>query len=71
MTLFLTQSELFELTDCQKPSKQIEWLDKRGWKHEISRLGRAKVLRSYAQMKMGMPVDSKSEPTTEPDYSSI
>ncbi|MBS0424573.1 MAG: DUF4224 domain-containing protein [Proteobacteria bacterium] len=71
MTLFLTQSELSELTDCQKRSKQTEWLDRRGWRYEVSRLGKVKVLRSYAEMRMGMPVNGEQEQTTEPDFSSL
>ncbi|MXS82780.1 DUF4224 domain-containing protein [Nitrosomonas oligotropha] len=71
MTLFLTESELYQLTDCQKRSKQVEWLNKYGWKYAESRLGRVKVLRSYAEMRMGMPVKGEQEQTTEPDFSRI
>ena len=72
MSIFLAESELYELTDCRKRSKQAEWLDKNDWKYAVSRLGRVKVLRSYAEMRMGMPVKSEQEQqTTEPDFSSL
>ena len=71
MTLFLTESELYQLTDCQKQSKQAEWLNKRGWIYEVSRLGRVKVLRKYAEMKLGIPSVDAAVKSTEPDFSRL
>ena len=69
MTLFLTEPELYQLTDYQKQSKQAEWLSKRGWIYEVSRLGRVKVLRKYAEMKLGIPVVVGSSPISHPKQS--
>jgi len=34
-------------------------------------MGRVKVLREYAAMRMGMPVSGNITPSTEPDFSSL
>ncbi len=71
MSIFLTKTEIAELTGYQTRSKQALWLADRGWKFEMSALGHVKVLRKYAEMKLGMPIDGKYEQTTEPDFSSL
>lgn len=69
--MFLTDIDLRELTDCQRAHEQRAWLDARGWVYEVSRLGTVKVLRRYAEMRMGLPVAGISLPPVEPDFSSI
>lgn len=71
MNIFLTSAELRQLTDSIKPSKQREWLDREKWIYKISRLGNVKVLRRYAEMRMGIPLDQKTSEITEPDFSRI
>lgn len=71
MTLFLDQSELCDLTGYCKKSKQAEWLAARGWTFEVSRMGRVRVLRKYAEMRLGMPVGDTVVKPTEPDFSSL
>ena len=71
MSIFLDQQELNELTGYVMPSKQTEWLSSRSWTFEISRLGKVKVLRKYAEMKLGIPIDRASTKHTEPDFSRI
>ena len=45
MSIFLSQEEISELTECEKPSKQSDWFAARGWVFERSRLGRVKVFK--------------------------
>lgn len=71
MSIFLDQQEINELTGYAMPSKQIEWLSSRAWIFEISRLGKVKVLRKYAEMKLGIPIDDASAKPTEPNFSRI
>lgn len=68
--MFLTAEELRTLTDCQRAHEQRQWLDSRGWTYEVGRLGNIKVLRRYAEMRMGLPFDD-APATTEPDFSSL
>jgi hypothetical protein len=68
MSMFLTTEELAELTEATTRSKQIEWLARRGWVFEISRLGNPKVLRGYAASKMGLATEAPAG-QTEPDFS--
>ena len=69
MSIFLDQQELNELTGYVMPSKQTEWLSSRSWTFEISRLGKVKVLRKYAEMKLGIPVVVGSSPISHPKQS--
>lgn len=68
--MFLTAEELAELTDCQRAYEQRRWLDARRWEYEVSRLGRVRVLRRYAEMRLGMPA-AAPDAATEPDFSSL
>lgn len=70
MSLFLTPDELEELTGYSMRSKQSMWLQKRDWVFEISRLGRVKVLREYAKMRLGMPFDAPPK-IIEPAFDKI
>lgn len=72
MTIFLDQSELEELTGYKTNKGKADWLKNRGWVFEISRLGRVKVLRKYAEMQLGMPHESKdTSKQTEPNFDSL
>lgn len=71
MSIFLDDDDVAQLTGYSKKSKQVEWLDRRCWMFEISRLGKVKVLRKYAEMKLGMPIDNSQAKSTEPDFTSI
>jgi hypothetical protein len=66
--LFLTPEEIAGLTDTPLRSLQIEWLTSRGWTFEISRLGNPKVLRAYAEARMGLATAAPAA-QTEPDFS--
>jgi hypothetical protein len=66
--MFLTPEELAELTDSKVRGKQIEWLDQNGWVYATSRLGNPKVLRAYAEQRLGIASAAPSA-QTEPDFS--
>lgn len=69
--MFLTPKQLVELTDCQRSHEQKQWLDARDWVYEVSRLGTVKVLRRYADMRLGLPVQGAGENISEPDFSAL
>lgn len=48
----LTPEELHELTDCARPSAQIEWLRARSWVFEVGATGRPKVDREEYERRM-------------------
>lgn len=66
--MFLTTEELADLTECRLRCKQIDWLNTHGWVYATSRLGNPKVLRAYAEQRLGLATAApKAE--TEPDFS--
>lgn len=67
--MFLTPDEIRELTGYQRHADQRAWLEKRGWKFEISANGRPVVLRSFAAQRMGE--DQKKQKNAEPNFSII
>lgn len=69
--MLLTAVELHELTEYTLPGKQREWLDARGWVYEVSALGRVKVLRRYAEMRLGLPIQGGEKKQAEPDFSAL
>lgn len=69
MSLFLSQSELEDMTDRTSVRYQVAWLKDHGYPFELSALGKPKVLRAYVQQRLGLAI---AEPLkhTEPDFSS-
>lgn len=60
MSTFLLPAELAELTGYKTRARQRRWLEDRGWKHEVDRLGFPKVLRAEMDRRMiGGPSKSK------------
>lgn len=51
-TMFLELEKLVELTDYKRSSDQIRWLQDRGYRFEISKYGRPKVLIDEVRAKM-------------------
>ena len=68
--MFLTADELIDMTGYRRAHEQRAWLDDRRWVYEVSRLGTVKVLRSYAEMKLGMPIKAEAR-STEPDFAAL
>jgi hypothetical protein len=64
--MFLTPTELHELTDCARPSAQIEWLRARSWVFETGVTGRPKVDREEYERHMigGRRAPQKKGPDT-------
>lgn len=69
--LFLSPTDLRDLTDTPVKALQMEWLDKHGWTYTKSRMGNPKVLRAYMEKRMGMGSTAAcGDASTEPDWSS-
>jgi len=58
---------LRELTDARVKHLQCRWLDQNGWVYTVSRMGNPKVLRAFAEKKLGL--DSARLGADEPDFS--
>lgn len=50
--LFLTQTELAELTERKRKAEQIAWLKANGYYFAIGANGHARVLREHVQAKL-------------------
>ena len=66
--MFLTADDLHELTGYQMPSAQKRWLARNGWEFVVSGMGKPKVLKAYAEQRMGL-ASAKPAAHTEPDFS--
>lgn len=64
---FLSPAELTDLTDTPVKTLQCRWLDQNRWTYTVSRMGNRKVLRAFAEKKLGM--ESARPGTEEPDFS--
>lgn len=53
--MFLTTTELADLTGYQRHADQRKWLTARGWLFEEAANGRPVVARSYAESRLGAP----------------
>ena len=60
--MFLTETELADLTGYQLPAYQRRWLIGNSYPFEIDARGRPKVLRAYTETRMGGTVTAKREP---------
>lgn len=61
----LCPDEVAELTGTPRVTLQLEWLAANGYRAELGRDGRAKVLRAAVEAKM-MPSQGRARPKTEP-----
>lgn len=66
----LTQAEVEELTGTPRPRLQMEWLGGHGFRAEMGRDGKVKVLRAAVEARM-MPTGSRSKAKTEPDLTAL
>uniref|UniRef100_A0ABX1PN56 DUF4224 domain-containing protein n=1 Tax=Aromatoleum anaerobium TaxID=182180 RepID=A0ABX1PN56_9RHOO len=66
IAITVSPDELADLTDTPVKSLQCSWLDQKGWIYTLSRMGNPKVLRSYAEQKLGMA--SAHPGDSEPDF---
>lgn len=63
--MFLTPDEIASLTGYKQPARQIRWLAACGWKFEVGADGLPKVLRAYADARMGAAVAKRQGPRLE------
>lgn len=71
----LTEEEVANLTGYKVRTRQIKWLQDRGWRHELSGGGRPIVGREYLRHKLSGG-KAKADPqlhlsTWQPDFSNI
>lgn len=65
--MFLQPAELADLTDTRVRALQMQWLDRNRWVYTTSRMGNPKVLRAYAEQRLGL--NSAHPGEAEPDFS--
>ncbi len=71
MIMFLTQTELAELTERKRKAHQIAWLDANSYHYAIGASGHARVSRAYVQARLS-GVHLAAAPTSyEPNWSAI
>lgn len=69
--MFLTQSELAELTERKRKGEQIAWLKANGYHFATGANGHARVLREHVQAKL-CGVSMASAPVKpEPNWSAM
>lgn len=51
--MFLTESDLEDLTGYKAPAWQARWLEERGWRFERNRAGKVIVSKAHAEKMMG------------------
>lgn len=69
--MFLTQSELAELTERKRKGEQIAWLKANGYHYAIGANGHARVLREHLQARLcgvGMATASAAQ---EPNWAAM
>lgn len=70
--MFLTQSELAELTERKRKAEQIAWLKANGYTYAIGANGHARVLRDHVQAKLGgMAIIPNAAGSTEPNWAAL
>ena len=52
--MFLTDSEITQLTGLKRGKEQCDWLNRRGWVFETTNHGKPRVAVEYARQKMGI-----------------
>jgi hypothetical protein len=69
--MFLTQTELAELTERKRKAEQIAWLKANGYTYAIGANGHARVLRDHVHAKLcGIDMAAASA-TFEPNWGAM
>ena len=69
LSMFLSREELAEFTGFKYRPEQLRWLSNRGYKYELDRTGRPKVLRAAIVAALGGPAEAQpQERRTEPNW---
>jgi Domain of unknown function (DUF4224) len=71
LTLFLTQSELFDLTERRRKAEQIAWLTINEFPFAIGANGHARVSREYLLARLGGVLIIASQAIPEPNWGAI
>jgi hypothetical protein len=69
--LFLTQTELAELTERKRKADQIAWLKANGYHFAIGANGHARVLRDHVQAKLCGAVSTPAPAVLEPNWGAL
>lgn len=69
--MFLTQSELAELTERKRKGEQIAWLKANGYLFAIGANGHARVLREHMQARLCGGSVATVPATAEPNWSAM
>lgn len=71
MLLFLTQAELFELTERRRKAEQIIWLITNNYPFAIGANGHARVSRQYLLARLSGVLINTMQSIPEPNWSAI
>ena len=61
----IAEDELVAITGYQRPSLQLDWLNRNGWKYVLTGARRPVVGRVYARMKLAGVTPSAVNPAAE------
>lgn len=71
MSLFLTQSDLMELTERKRKAAQIAWLISNNFPFTIGANGHARVLREYVLARLSGAHINAKRTQPEPNWGAI
>lgn len=69
--MFLTPEQLQDLTGYERGADQARWLRARQWIFELNAQRRPKVLRAYAEARLGLNVVQAAQLVTEPNFDAL
>lgn len=69
--MFLTQTELAELTERKRKGEQIAWLKANGYHYAIGANGHARVLRDHVHARLCGISMAPTLATPEPNFSAL
>jgi len=69
--MFLTQTELAELTERKRKGEQIAWLKANGYLFAIGANGHARVLREHMQARLCGGIADTAPAAAEPNWSAM
>lgn len=69
--LFLSQTELAELTERKRKGEQIAWLKANGYHYATGANGHARVMREHLQAKLCGSTMTTTQATLEPNWGAM
>lgn len=67
--LFLSTDEVVTLTGFRLPSRQVEWLKRKGWRFELNGNRQPIIARKYAEKMLGC--GSSDGPAFAPNFAAL